>query len=285
MRKLSILQTGPLCTVQDRGRSGHAPIGVGRSGAADILAHDAANRLVGNSSQAATLEVTFGGLALRAEFDTVVAVTGASTECTVDGARQGLYSMITLPAGSILTLAAPTSGLRNYVAVRGGIDAPTVLGSRSTDTLSGIGPEVMRPGTELLVGAEHADWPAADFIPPPIPTPTLRLRIHYGPRDDWFTARARSTLVQQNWTVSQDSDRVGIRLDGAEPLPRAVAGELPSEGMVPGGLQVPPEAKPVLFLADHPVTGGYPVIAVVASGSIPQAAQLRPGDTVQFWVG
>ena len=92
-------------------------------------------------------------------------------------------------------------------------------------------------------------------------------------------------MVQQNWTVSQDSDRVGIRLDGAEPLPRAVAGELPSEGMVPGGLQVPPEGKPVLFLADHPVTGGYPVIAVVASGSIPQAAQLRPGDTVQFWVG
>lgn len=285
MRQLSIVRTGPLCTVQDRGRPGRASFGVGRSGAADIASHDAANRLVGNTAQAATLEVTFGGLALRACFDAVVAVTGASTECAVDGVRQGLYSTIMLPSGATLTLAAPTSGLRNYLAVRGGIDAPTVLGSRSTDTLSGIGPEVVRAGTDLLVGTEHADWPAAEYIPEPLPRSVTTLRVEYGPRDDWFTAEAKATLIQQRWTVSQDCDRVGIRLDGPDPLPRAVAGELASEGMVPGGLQVPPSGKPVLFLADHPVTGGYPVIAVVTTGSMPEAAQLRPGDTVRFHLG
>lgn len=280
MRALTVLRTGPLCTVQDRGRPGHASIGVGRSGAADLLSHDAANRLVGNNSHAATLEVTFGGLKLRAEFDALVAVTGAHATCRIDGTEQGLHSTSMIRAGQELELSAPTWGLRSYLAVRGGIDVPVVLGSRSTDTMSGIGPAALSPGTVLSVGNDKSRWPAADFGVPP----TLRETLHitFGPREDWFTERARELLVQQSWTVTQDSDRVGIRLDGTEPLSRARDDELSSEGMVLGALQVPPSGQPVLFLADHPVTGGYPVIAVVAAADVSAAAQLNPGTQIRF---
>lgn len=280
MRALTVLQTGPLCTVQDRGRPGHSSIGVGRSGAADRLSHDAANRLVGNNSDAATLEVTFGGLKLRAEFDALVAVTGAQAICRVDGMEQGLHSTLVIRAGQELELATPTCGLRSYLAVRGGIDVPVVLGSRSTDTMSGIGPAPLSPGDVLNVGNGSAEWPAADFLPPPSPQETLHVK--FGPRDDWFTEQALSTLVQQPWTVTPDTDRVGIRLDGSEPLTRAINSELASEGMVLGSLQVPPSGKPVLFLADHPVTGGYPVIAVVTAADVSFAAQLTPGTRVRF---
>lgn len=280
MRALTVLQTGPLCTVQDRGRPGYASIGVGHSGAADRHSHDAANRLVGNDSRAATLEVTFGGLHVRAEFDAVMAVTGARVICRVDGTVQGLHSTLVVRAGQELTLSPPTSGLRSYLAVRGGIDVPPVLGSRSTDTMSGLGPARLSPGTVLAVGDATNHWAAADFV---VPTPLERtLHITFGPREDWFTEHALSTLVQQSWTVTQDSDRVGIRLDGVEPLTRAGDDELPSEGMVLGALQVPPSGQPVLFLADHPVTGGYPVIAVVTANDVSAAAQLTPGTRIQF---
>ena len=280
MRALTVLQTGPLCTVQDRGRPGQASLGVGRSGAADLISHDAANRLVGNHSGAATLEVTFGGLRLRAESDALVAVTGAHVTLRIDGTEQGLYSTLVLRAGQELELSAPTWGLRSYVAVRGGIDVPVVLGSRSTDTMSKIGPAALSPGTELTVGDDKTDWPAADFVPPP--AATLIFRVRFGPREAWFTDNARSSLVQQSWTVTQDSDRVGIRLDGPAPLTRAVDDELASEGMVLGSLQVPPSGQPVLFLADHPVTGGYPVIAVVTADDVSAAAQLTPGAQIRF---
>jgi biotin-dependent carboxylase-like uncharacterized protein len=280
MRAVTVLQTGPLCTVQDRGRPGYASIGVGCSGAADRHSHDAANRLVGNNSDAATLEVTFGGLKLRAEFDAVVAVTGAHVICRVDGAVQGLHSTLVVRAGQTLQLSTPTWGLRSYVAVRGGIDVPTVLGSRSTDTMSGLGPAALSPDTVLAVGDDSGRWPAAEFVPPPSIRATLHVTL--GPRENWFTERARSLLFEQSWTVTQDSDRVGIRLDGAEPLDRAVDSELASEGMVLGALQVPPSGQPVLFLADHPVTGGYPVIAVVTAVDVSAAAQLTPGTPIRF---
>ncbi|MDI9896201.1 biotin-dependent carboxyltransferase family protein [Rhodococcus sp. IEGM 1381] len=280
MRALTVLQTGPLCTVQDRGRPGHPSIGVGRSGAADLLSHDAANRLVGNNSDAATLEVTFGGLELRAGFDGLVAVTGAHATCRIDGTEQGLNSTLVMRAGQELELSAPTWGLRSYLAVRGGIDVPEVLGSRSTDTMSGIGPAALSPGTVLPVGNGKACWPAADFAPAPAQPDALC--VSFGPREHWFSEHARSILLEQPWTVTQDSDRVGIRLDGAEPLGRAIDDELSSEGMVLGSLQVPPSGQPVLFLADHPVTGGYPVIAVVTAADVSAAARLTPGTQIQF---
>lgn len=283
MAWLEVARAGVRTTVQDRGRPGHAALGVGGSGAADAVAHDCANRLVGNDPEAATLEVTLGGLRVRLHGAATVAATGAPAPLTVNGEPRPLYSTLHLRDGDELAFGTAPTGLRSYLAVRGGIDAPLVLGSRSTDTLSGIGPEQIRDGDRLAVGNLHGELPIEELIPPPAATsdPT-ELRIRMGPRDDWFTPASRAALVERTWTVTADTDRVGARLTGPGPLHRTRRGELPSEGMVTGALQVPPSGMPVLFLADHPVTGGYPVIAVVVNDDIPAAAQLRPGCRIRF---
>lgn len=280
---LEVVSGGMFTTVQDRGRAGHGASGLTRSGAADLRAHDAANRLVGNEPTAATLEVTGGGFAARSVGETVVAVTGARADVTVQGRPVGDWSRTVVRNGELLEVGVPSEGLRSYVAVRGGFDVPEVLGSRSTDTLSGTGPEPVRDGDRLMVGALASELPWEEQIPPPpaLPDP-LELRVRPGPRDDWFTPSSLRALFTERWSVTTELDRVGIRLRGPGPLRRIVEDELPSEGMVPGSLQVPPEGHPVLFLSDHPVTGGYPVIGVVVSDDLPLAAQLRPGHHVRF---
>jgi len=278
---LRVLASGPLATVQDAGRPGWAAIGVPRSGAADRAAHDLANRLVGNLPSAATVETTAGGLRLRAERTALVAVTGAPVPVTVGGRAAPVNAPVTVPAGAELVLGAPSIGLRTYLAVRGGVDVPPVLGSRSTDRLSGLGPDPLQAGNVLAVGDLAGEEPVVDVaaVRPPSDRPVLR--VLPGPRRDWLAAEAWTRLVSDAWTVSADSDRVGLRLTGPR-LERARDDELPSEGLVPGAVQVPPDGAPVLFLADHPVTGGYPVLAVVVTADLPAAAQLRPGDGVRF---
>ena len=278
---LTVLAPGPLSTVQDRGRPGWASIGVTRSGAADRSAADLANRLVGNDPAAAVLEVTAGGLQVRAGRALLVAVTGAPAPVTVDGRAAPFDAPLTLHAGQVLGLGIPPVGLRSYLAVRGGIGVPPVLGSRATDTLSGLGPEPVRSGDVLPVGGLAAEEPVVDVAPVRAPSTRPVLRVLPGPRRDWLAAAAWTALTAQDWTVSPDSDRVGLRLAGPR-LDRARTDELPSEGLVPGAVQVPPDGAPVLFLADHPVTGGYPVLAVVATADVGAAAQLRPGDTLMF---
>jgi biotin-dependent carboxylase-like uncharacterized protein len=278
---LRVLAPGPLATVQDAGRPGWAAIGVPRSGAADRAAHDLANRLVGNRPEAATVETTAGGLRLRAERTVLVAVTGAPLPVTVAGRAAPCNAPVTVPAESELVLGAPAIGLRTYVAVRGGIDVPPVLGSRSTDRLSGLGPEPLQAGALLAVGTAAGEEPVVDVAPVRPPSDRPVLRVLPGPRRDWLAAHAWTRLVSDGWTVSADSDRVGLRLTGPR-LERARDDELPSEGLVPGAVQVPPDGAPVLFLADHPVTGGYPVLAVVVTADLSAAAQLRPGDGVRF---
>jgi biotin-dependent carboxylase-like uncharacterized protein len=172
-------------------------------------------------------------------------------------------------------------GLRTYLAVRGGVDVPPVLGSRSTDTLSGLGPAPLAPGDRLPVGDLRGAEPFVDVAPVRAPSSEPVLRVLPGPRRDWLDPAAWTELTTRPWTVTANSNRVGLRLDGPR-LARARDGELPSEGLVPGALQVPPDGAPVLFLADHPVTGGYPVLAVVVTADLPAAAQLRPGDTLTF---
>ncbi|HLM05450.1 MAG TPA: biotin-dependent carboxyltransferase family protein [Blastococcus sp.] len=278
---LTVLATGPAATVQDRGRPGWAGIGVTRSGAADAAASALANRLVGNEPAAAVIEVTAGGLRLRAERTVLVAVTGAPAPVTVAGRAAPFDAPVTLRAGDELGLGMPPVGLRTYVAVRGGVDVPPVLGSRSTDTLSGLGPARLSAGTSLPVGTLAAGEPFVDVAPVRLPSSAPVLRVLPGPRRDWLEPAAWAALTGQEWTVSADSDRVGLRLAGPV-LRRSRDGELPSEGLVPGAVQVPPDGAPVLFLVDHPVTGGYPVLAVVATSDLPAAAQLRPGDRVRF---
>jgi biotin-dependent carboxylase-like uncharacterized protein len=278
---LTVLASGPLTTVQDRGRPGWASIGVTRSGAADRQAAALANRLVGNDAAAAVLEVTVGGLQVRAGRTLLVAVSGAPAPVTVDGRAAPFDAPLTLRPGQVLGLGNPAVGLRSYLAVRGGIGVPPVLGSRSTDTLSGLGPAPLRPGDVLPVGALAADEPVVDVAPVRAPSSRPVLRVLPGPRRDWLAPAAWTALTAEDWTVSPDSDRVGLRLAGPR-LDRARTDELPSEGLVPGAVQVPPDGAPVLFLVDHPVTGGYPVLAGVTTDDLPAAAQLRPGDRVRF---
>lgn len=276
MSSLTVLEPGPLATIQDRGRSGRAALGVPASGACDRASYALANRLVGNPVGAAAIEATYGGLVVHADTDLVVAITGAP--CT----GVPLNAPTTLRAGQVLRLGAPASGLRTYVAVRGGIDVPAVLGSRSTDLLSGLGPAPLAANQTLPIGSSVEPMPGVDLAPVAHPTGgSVVLRVTPGPRRDWFTDAGWAALVSQVYTVSSNSNRVGVRLDG-EPLERARTGELASEGMTRGAIQIPPSGTPVIFLADHPVTGGYPVIAYVAGADLDACAQTRPGQPVRL---
>jgi biotin-dependent carboxylase-like uncharacterized protein len=277
---IEVLAPGPYATVQDLGRHGYAHLGVPRSGAADAASLRLANRLVGNPEGLAGIEVTFGLARLRFAAGAWVALAGAP--CPVSGAaRAGMGAPFWVAAGGEVELGTPPWGLRTYLAVRGGIAVEPVLGSRSTDSLSGLGPPPLRSGTVLPVG-DGAGLPeiGVDLAPPPGPRAAV-LRVSPGPRDDWFAEGALSALCAAPYEVSQDSNRVGVRLRGAVPARRRT-GELPSEGMVTGAVQVPPSGQPIVFLADHPPTGGYPVIGVVREADLPVVAQARPGDRLRF---
>ncbi|MEU4821091.1 biotin-dependent carboxyltransferase family protein [Actinomadura citrea] len=279
---IEVVRPGPLATVQDLGRPGRAHLGVPRSGAADQRAFRLANRLVGNPEGAAGVEFTFGGAALRFHRGAWIAVTGAPVTLRIDGRAHGMNAPCFAAAGALVEFGTPTSGLRSYVAVRGGVAVDEVLGSRSTDLLSGLGPAPLAPGDRMPIGSaaglQHIN---VDVVPAAALPETPVLRILPGPRDDWFTHDALPTLTSTPYEVSPDSNRVGVRLNGP-PLVRARDGELGSEGMVLGSLQVPPSGLPIIFLADHPTTGGYPVVAVLASASVAEAAQLRPGQKLRF---
>ncbi|WP_405062557.1 biotin-dependent carboxyltransferase family protein [Kribbella sp. NBC_01505] len=265
-----------MATIQDAGRVGQGALGVPASGACDATSYALSNRLVGNHPGAAALEITFGGLVLHADTDLTIAVTGAP--CS--GVPLNAPSFVR--AGTVLRFGPPRSGLRTYVAVRGGIDVPPILGSRSTDLLSGLGPAPLQAGTSLSVGRAFGPMPGVDLAPVADPEAgPVSVRVTPGPRRDWFTDAGWTSFLSQRYAVSSNSNRVGVRLDGT-PLERSRDGELSSEGMALGAIQIPPSGLPVVFLADHPVTGGYPVIAYVAQASIPACAQLRPGQGVTF---
>ncbi|MFC6285682.1 biotin-dependent carboxyltransferase family protein [Nocardioides sp. GCM10027113] len=281
-RLLRVEDPGPLCTVQDRGRTGLAHLGVPRGGPLDDVAADLANRLVGNPPDAALLEVTLGGLRATGRGGHWVAVTGAPGGVLVDGAPVAHGEPVWLPDGSRLEVGVPATGVRSYLAVAGGVDVPPVLGSRATDTLAWVGPPRVVAGAELPVGK-----PAGPPHPQETPRPRAAgpLRVAPGPRRDWFADDVIDRLCDTTWQVAPDSDRVGLRL-GGEPLARrrdaGLPRELPSEGMVLGAVQVPPDGQPVVFLADHPPTGGYPVVAVVRREDLWVCGQLRPGESVRF---
>ena len=287
---IDVVDPGMLTLVEDLGRPGYASIGVGRSGAADRGALRLGNRLVGNAATAAGLEVVLGGLELVFRRTGAVALTGAAGPAWVedpDGTTVDvpMRAAVRVPAGAVLRLGPATRGLRRYVAVRGGVDVPVVLGSRSSDLLTGLGPAALAAGDALPVGTLVDGLPELDPAPdraaPHVVGEPLVLAVLPGPRADWFVPAAWSVLTGRTYVVTPSSNRTALRLDGAT-LDRAVPGELASEGLVAGALQVPPDGRPVLFLADHPVTGGYPVLAVVTSRGLDEAAQLRPGDTVRF---
>ncbi|MCR1781754.1 biotin-dependent carboxyltransferase family protein [Nocardioides carbamazepini] len=277
---LLVRAVGGPCLVQDAGRLGHAAIGVGVSGAADRASYALANRLLGNTVGAAVLEVTLGGLEVEATGVVWACVTGAPAPLEVDGRPEPTGAVLALRPGRRLRLGLPATGLRSYLAVRGGLDTPALLGSRSRDTLAGLGPEPVRAGDVLGVGHEVAGEILVDAVPPATYDDRPVLRVVRGPRADWVADADR--LVERVWRVGSASDRVGLRLEG-EPLTAVpTRGELPSEGALRGAIQVPPGGGPVVFGPDHPVTGGYPVVGVVVDADTDRLAQLRPGEQLRF---
>jgi KipI family sensor histidine kinase inhibitor len=301
---LRILSPGLQSLIQDLGRSGHAGLGVSAAGALDQSSVRRANRIVGNQPSAAVVETVAGGLRVQAVGDQVLAVTGAPSVLTVvtpsdapeasedednggdqpDRVREvPMATPFALLNGEILTIGPPERGFRSYLAIRGGIAVDAVLGSRSTDTMSGIGPAPVAAGQLLPAGAATSSNVVGNpELQPEFPEAGVTvLDIVPGPRDDWFDAAALDSLCAQDWVVTPRSNRVGMRLNG-EPLSRSREGELASEGTVAGALQIPPEGQPVLFLADHPITGGYPVIGVVVDHQLDLAAQIPIGGRIRF---
>lgn len=302
---LFVLRAGPSALVQDLGRPGHASLGVTASGVADRAAAATALRAVGTDPAAAVLEVLLGGLTVRTDTPAVVAVTGAEgvvVVVTPGGSRRTAATgeVLRLEAGSTLEIGRPSSGVRGYLAVRGGIDVPAVMGSRSRDTLAGLGPPPVRAGDvlgvgDLVVGPWSEGWHPA--VGGALPGGALHggaldgggargeavvaLDILPGPRDDLFPDAAWDALAATGH-VSGHADRVGVRIDPARPVRRLIGGEIPSEGMVRGAVQIPADGAPVVFGPDHPVTGGYPVIGVLTARSADAITQLLPGTPVRF---
>ncbi|WP_396925170.1 5-oxoprolinase/urea amidolyase family protein [Mycolicibacterium sp.] len=282
MITLEVLRTGPLALLEDLGRPGFAHVGVTRSGAADRAAHRLANRLVANPDDRATVEITLGGFAARVHGgDVDIAVTGADAGPAVGGVPFGTNSIHHVYPGEVISLGVPHAGLRSYLAVRGGIAVEPVLGSRSYDTLSAIGPRPLRAGDVLPVGSHTQDYPELEQAPvAAITTDPIELRVVPGPRNDWFTDP--DALVHTDWVASERSDRVGMRLSARPLTYRWPDRQLPSEGATRGAIQVPPNGQPVILGPDHPVTGGYPVIGVVTDADTDKVAQIRPGQTVRL---
>lgn len=279
-----IRTAGPLSTLQDLGRAGHMGTGIPVSGAMDRRSHGLANRLVGNGEHRATIEATLGGLEVEFDTDVCLAVTGAELDVFVGERLEGINAALHVPAGTPVRLGMPRAGLRSYLAVAGGFDGLALFGSRSTDVLSGLGPDPLSDGDSLPVGVPDPAEAPAEWIDHAAVAPIAQVveaRILPGPRLDWFTDDALAALRSQAYTVGARSNRIGVRLEGPE-LERSMAGELTSEGIICGAIQVPASGQPLVFMADHPTTGGYPVIAVVHPDDLPLLAQAAPGTQVRF---
>jgi KipI family sensor histidine kinase inhibitor len=282
-RRATVLEPGGLLTVQDAGRAGHASLGVPRAGALDRDALRLADQLVGNRDSTAGLEAALPGgarLALRLEAGAAgaVAVVGGGAEVRLEGRPVPSDAALPWAPGSVLEVGPLRTGLRTWLGVAGGVDATAVLGSRSTDTLGQLGPPPLASGDVLPLGDPGEGVPAGRFLRRSDESPAVRVVL--GPRSDALTEAGRELLLGTTWTVGA-GDRVGVRLEGAA-LPLAGGESLPSEGMVTGSVQVPPDGQPVVLLAGAGTTGGYPVVAVVAGVDLGRLAALRHGDAVRL---
>lgn len=277
---LTVVDAGPLSLVQDAGRPAMGHLGVSASGAFDRGAFRQANTLLGNAPGSACLEVLGGGLVLHADARHTVAVTGAASEITIDGRPAAYGRALHLAPGQRLRVGRSSTGLRSYVGMAGGLDVDRELGSASTDTLSGLGPAPLSAGDVLGVGPPTSA-PDLEDVLPLSRSGELALDVVLGPRDNWFTDAAVRALLDEPWRVDAASNRVGVRLAGPV-LHRLIGVELPSEPCVRGSIQVTADGQPIVFGPDHPVTGGYPVIAVVIDRHTDRLAQAAPGQLLRF---
>ncbi len=281
---IRVIVPGPLTTIQDAGRFGYQSSGIRPCGVMDRAAYDAAMALLGDCG--AVLEATFLGPTLKFGEAAVLALTGADMQAKLDGVPVPRYQAIAVQPGQILSMGMALSGCRGYIAVRGGIDVPSVLGSRSTDLkcrLGGLEGRALKAGDLLPVRMiAAAELPAAvrSMSLPDYPEHAV-VRVILGPQAEYFTAEGIAAFLQEEYEVSPDSDRMGMRLDG--PAVASLDGtDIVSDGIVFGSVQITSSGKPILLMADHQTAGGYAKLATVLSFDLPRLAQLRPGNTVRF---
>lgn len=288
MRALEVLHPGTYASVQDRGRIGYRAQGVAQAGALDGAALEVANRLVENAPGAAALELTFGGVRLRAHGRARLAFAGAACALRIDGRPAPWRRSYDVSDGAIVEIAVPAHGVVSYLAVRGGIDVPVVLGSRSTDAVGGFGGYAGRPlrvGDRLPIGEQLATLrPTADARAPieegSEATQPVTIPICVGGEYARFSAATRRAFFETTWQVDVQRNRIGMRLVGA-PL-ASLREEMNSHAVFPGVVQLPPDGAPIVLLADAPPTGGYPKLGTVPSVALGRLAQLRPGEELRF---
>jgi len=286
MSALRMLRPGLLTTVQDRGRWGHQAVGIAEAGPMDSFSHRLANWLVGNGPEAATLECTLIGPHLEVLCDSTLAVAGAEFELTVDGTHVPMHASWSVRAGQVVAFGRRHQGARAYLAVGGGgVLTPLVFGSRAThlpSCMGGLEGRALRAGDELPVSpcGDAVRRRAGGLVLPS--AGRARLRVMPGAEAAWFADTAWRTLTQVSFQVSPRSNRMGYRMEGP-PLPLRRHDTMLSEAVARGTVQVPPSGEPILLMADHHTTGGYPRIAHVISADACVAGQLGPGDFVE-WV-
>lgn len=282
---LRILATAFPITLQDMGRPGRAAQGVAASGALDKVALRTANRMAGNAPDTPALELTLGPIRLTVDRPVELAISGAIGTAMIEGTPPALIDPtrpFALDKGEVLSIAPPAHGMRGYLARRGGFATTRVLGSASRDTLAALGPDPLGAGDVIELSDQIAGLVTEAPPAPPLPGPgdLVTLPVTLGPRTDWFPPDQVALFLSQDWLVTPEASRTGLRLAG-QPL-RRDARELPSEGTAPGAIQIPHSGLPVLFLADHPLTGGYPVIATLLPEALSRAGQLPPGARIRF---
>ena len=270
MSSIRVVWPGLQTTVQDLGRFGWAHFGISASGAADAFSLRAGNLLVGNAENAAAIEMTLMGAAFEFEADTVVALAGSDFSAGLP-----LWTPFEMKAGQTLRCGPSQSGARCYLAVRGGIAVPKVMGSASTHVITSVGGRPLRKGDVLPIGKEsiRRQRPAAATVPPVGDGP---LRVTDGPQCENFSA----DLYRNAYTVTEESNRMGLRLRG--PAIASAAGQMLTEGAPLGAVQVPPDGQPIILFVEHQTTGGYPKPANVISADFRRLGQLRPRDPVTF---
>lgn len=263
---LRVIDPGRGTTIQDLGRRGWSHLGVPTGGPVDRAAHERMNRLVGNGSEVAGLE-TAGGLVVEAR--TAAVVARSTDDCRY-----------TLAAGERIRVDAPPGRVWGYLAVRGGVDVEPVLGSRGHDTLSGLGPPPITAGAVLPIGQDPRAEMAAEMAPAQAVSHSIR--VWDGPQIDWF-ARGIAALTAPSWLLTAELSRVGRRLPpGDFELGPHGRHQMRSAGLIAGAVQITPSGGPIVMLANHPTTGGYPVIAVVDPDDLAIVAQSPPGSSVRF---
>lgn len=283
---IKVLTSGALTTVQDGGRIGFMQYGIGRAGAMDMAAYRAANYLVGNDDGEAVLEATFMGPSLEFGTDAVIALTGADMGAMLDGKKVPLYEQIAISAGQKLVMAYSAVGCRGYLAVAGGIDVPKVMGSRATDLkcrIGGLNGRALKRDDILPIGIpSHSKEEIMERMTVKATyADDVVVRVVEGPQADSFTAKGKETFYSQEYTLTPESDRMGMRFAGT-PVETVKGSDIVSDGITFGSVQIPSGGCPIILMADHQTTGGYAKLATVASADLPLLAQLKPGAKVRF---